>query len=326
MNYLLFKGNKRVSLKSEDMRAQKIARIFQVDTANLYLTGSANIALFPLDNGDFCSVDLDDRGHYEVHGGERPALATPQRSFAFMQASSSSSPQAFNFTPPPRASLRSYQRSIHLSEIRDGRLASSRVLVVRFIESEANVPSMLDKIKLAMGNSDTYVITDAQGNEVFESEGTAGSCYWRQNSRKFHAVERAAFRQWQLRRAQMSSRRHADTSALQDLKLQIVELLEASHGLEAVSQQIQNIVSSAERAMPRTLGTALKETFSCSICTGIMENPVFISCCRSIVGCKLCVNQWGATSTQCPKCLSEEYDITEVAGLSSALDAIKNMF
>ncbi|KAK7131759.1 hypothetical protein R3I93_018351 [Phoxinus phoxinus] len=92
------------------MRADKIARIFQVDTANLYLTDSTNVAVFPLDNGDFCSVDLDDRGHYEVHGGERPALATPQRSFAFMQAPSSS-PQAFNFTPPPRAStLRSYQR------------------------------------------------------------------------------------------------------------------------------------------------------------------------------------------------------------------------
>ncbi|XP_052390753.1 E3 ubiquitin-protein ligase rnf8-A-like [Carassius gibelio] len=183
---------------------------------------------------------------------------------------------------------------------------------------------MLDKIKLAMGNSDTYVITDAQGNEVLESEGTTGSCYWRQNSRKLHAVERAAFRQWQLRRAQMS-RRHPDTSALQDLKQQVEELLEASQGLEAVSQQIQSIVSSAERAMTRTIGTALKETFSCSICTGIMENPVLTSCCRSIVGCKLCVNQWEATSAQCPKCRSEEYHVTEVAGLSSALDAIKNL-
>ncbi|KAK7131758.1 hypothetical protein R3I93_018351 [Phoxinus phoxinus] len=37
---------------------------------------------------------------------------------------------------------------------------------------EANVPSMLDKIKLAMGNSEAYVITDVHGNEVLESEGT----------------------------------------------------------------------------------------------------------------------------------------------------------
>jgi len=64
-------------------------------------------------------------------------------------------------------------RCIHLSEIRDGRLSSSRV-VVRFVESEANVPCMLEKIKLAMGNSDAFVLTDAQGNEVLESEGTTG--------------------------------------------------------------------------------------------------------------------------------------------------------
>lgn len=79
--------------------------ILWMDTANLYLTDSAS----DMDNGDFCMT-----GHYEVHAGERPALATPQAtpqcSFAFMQASSSS-PQAFNFTPPLRAStVRSDQR------------------------------------------------------------------------------------------------------------------------------------------------------------------------------------------------------------------------
>jgi len=68
-----------------------------------------------------------------------------------------------------------------------------------------------------------------------------------------------------------NSRRDVDSSALQDQKLQIIELLEASHGPEAVSQQIQNIVSSGEQAVPRTLERALKETFSCSICTG-MQN------------------------------------------------------
>lgn len=87
--------------------------VFQVDTDSLYLTDSANVALFPMENGDFCSLDLTDRGHYEVHGGELQGQVTAlsQRSFSFAQRSSSS-PVA-NFTPPPRASTpspRSFQR------------------------------------------------------------------------------------------------------------------------------------------------------------------------------------------------------------------------
>lgn len=47
-------------------------------------------------------------------------------------------------------------------------------MIVRFTESEANVSGILDKVKIALGNLESYVITDAQGNEVLESEGTNG--------------------------------------------------------------------------------------------------------------------------------------------------------
>lgn len=47
-------------------------------------------------------------------------------------------------------------------------------MIVRFTESEANVSGIVDKVKIALGNLESYVITDAQGNEVLESEGTNG--------------------------------------------------------------------------------------------------------------------------------------------------------
>ncbi|XP_077060454.1 uncharacterized protein LOC143712137 [Siphateles boraxobius] len=200
-----------------------------------------------MENGDFCSLDLTDRGHYEVHGGELQGQVTAlsQRSFSFSQRPSSS-PVA-NFTQPPRASTpRSFQRSIHISEIQDGRMVSSRVVVVRFTESEANVPSIQEKVKLTLGNDESYVLTNTQGNEILDSEGTTGSSYWRPNSRKVHAVESAAFRQWQHSRS--LSRRDAEKSVLQNLKSQIEELLEASHGLENVSRQIQEIFSITQGA------------------------------------------------------------------------------
>ncbi|KAK2907414.1 hypothetical protein Q8A67_006399 [Cirrhinus molitorella] len=59
--------------------------------------------------------------------------------------------------------------------------------------------------------------------------------------------------------------------------------------------------------------------------SGVMDNPVFTSCCRSIVGCQACVQQWMANSTQCPKCRSEPFVVTEVAGLSTALETIKSV-
>ncbi|CAM4574016.1 unnamed protein product [Leuciscus chuanchicus] len=87
-------------------------------------------------------------------------------------------------------------KSIHSSEIQDGRLVSSRVVVVRFTESEANVPSILEKVKLALGNDESYVLTNTQGNEILHSEGTTV----------------------------------AEMLMLQNLKSQIEELLEDSHG------------------------------------------------------------------------------------------------
>lgn len=67
-----------------------------------------------------------------------------------------------------------FYRSIHISEIEDGRLVSTRVVVVRFIESEANVANILEKVKVAMGNEDHYVLTDTHGSEILHSEGTTG--------------------------------------------------------------------------------------------------------------------------------------------------------
>ncbi|XP_056603043.1 uncharacterized protein LOC130420012 [Triplophysa dalaica] len=271
MAYVLFKGNQRISLRLEDMRAERISRIFQVNADSLFLTDSANVAVFPLDSGDFCSLDLTDHGHYEVHGSALQADAlspsVSQRSFAFTQRPSSS--PMVNFAVPYRRSstLRSFQRSIHISEIHDGHLVSSRVVVVRFAESEANVPNIMEKIKAAMGNEETYVLTNAQGNEILQSEGTTGSFYWSPNSRKVHAVERAAFTDWQ--RSRIQSRRVHEASSLQTLKLQIEELLESSKGLESISRQIEEIVATVQGAAQRAnLVTVLKDTFMCPICRG----------------------------------------------------------
>lgn len=66
-------------------------------------------------------------------------------------------------------------RSIHISEPRNGKLFTTKVVVVRFLENEANLPTIQEKVKLAMGNDEMYVLTDSHGNQVIESEGTTGN-------------------------------------------------------------------------------------------------------------------------------------------------------
>lgn len=62
--------------------------------ASLYITDAANVAIFPIENGCFSSLDLCDHGHYEVHGEVGETLGTltapapapapaPFRQFAF---------------------------------------------------------------------------------------------------------------------------------------------------------------------------------------------------------------------------------------------------
>ncbi|XP_033974344.1 uncharacterized protein LOC117472986 [Trematomus bernacchii] len=212
---------------------------------------------------------------------------------------------------------RSFQRSIHVSDIMDGKIVSTRVVMIRFVESEASVPLITGKVNVAMGDSEEYILTDTVGNEIVESEGTTGSLYWKPNARKIHAVESSAFRQWRRR----SSRSRNEVSEVHTLSNKVGELLDASQGLEEVTRKISDIVAAShDLVVPRP---EVKQAFSCLICRETMTGPMFSSCCRSIVGCRLCVEEWRITSPQCLKCRDQEPVYTQVAGLSAALDALR---
>ncbi|XP_035850699.1 uncharacterized protein LOC118493754 [Sander lucioperca] len=190
--YIVFRNNKRVCLREEDMTAEKLSRIFQVSTHSLYLTNDANVALFPGASGVFSSFNLTARGHYEVHGEDEDASSastnvgrTGQR-FAFMRTPLTTASSTASATP--RAVTKTFQRSLYLAEVVGGRLIPSRMVVVRFLECEANLQGIIGKVQDAIGSYDPMVLTDAQGNAILESEGTTGSHYWKQNVRKILAV------------------------------------------------------------------------------------------------------------------------------------------
>ncbi|XP_034091507.1 uncharacterized protein LOC117559020 isoform X3 [Gymnodraco acuticeps] len=180
-SYFLFRGSQRVTLKIDDMRVDRISRIFQVNAGSLFITDAANVAVFPLDSGSFCSLDLSDHGHYEVHGekpGETQRIQTEpaeSRPFAFRHSQPMSTANMSQLTRSI-STPRSFQRSIHVSEIMDRKIVSTRVVMIRFVESEASVPLITGKVNVAMGDSEEYILTDTVGNEIVSLKGQLGLC------------------------------------------------------------------------------------------------------------------------------------------------------
>lgn len=87
--------------------------------------------------------------------------------------------------------------------------------------------------------------------------------------------------------------------------------------------------------LPMSLGllTIIKETFKCHIClcSPISPPAMFGRCCRQIIGCKSCVDNWykgeeGITK-QCPLCRCERgfADSTAILGLDEFLSALTSM-
>lgn len=54
---------------------------------------------------------------------------------------------------------------------------NSRMVVVRFTKQEASVPSMIAKVKDALGSNEQLILTDHNGVEILDSEGTRGASF-----------------------------------------------------------------------------------------------------------------------------------------------------
>lgn len=66
------------------------------------------------------------------------------------------------------------------------------------------------------------------------------------------------------------------------------------------------------------------DTFTCAICTGTLEKPMFATCCRTLIACKPCLDQWYRMGTKCPKCRAHKAkDMAfEVVGIGDAINAL----
>ncbi|KAL1279220.1 hypothetical protein QQF64_025893 [Cirrhinus molitorella] len=264
----------------------------------------------------------------KLHSPPSRALHTP---FTFMRRSSLS---ASTDTPgaSPRTSgasnlfpTRSFQRSIHIAEIVNEKLSTSRTVVIRFLEAEANVEGIISKVKDALSCHEPLTLTDSQGNELTDSEATRSSHYWKQNSRKIYAIPEQDFVEFQNGRRAKISRKVEDGSSLQEVIAKIDLLKQAAEGLQDITSTINQLSELAKTKTTAVTSNAclslIKDAFSCLVCKALLSEPMFAICCESLVGCRTCVEQWLLTADNCLKCRAEQFNsnVHQVKGLTDFL-------
>uniref|UniRef100_A0AAV2JJ29 RING-type domain-containing protein n=1 Tax=Knipowitschia caucasica TaxID=637954 RepID=A0AAV2JJ29_KNICA len=227
-----------------------------------------------------------------------------------------------------RPTSKGFQRSMYLAEVSDNRLNPTRMVVIRFVEAEANIEGITVKMQEAIGDHQPLSLTDPQGNLILDSEGTRGSLYWKQNARRIFAVKECDYQELERRKRRRRSRKDDDGEALGEVAEKLEELVLAASHLPEITNSLKELmsVSGAQKGMliPSQLQT-VKEGFSCVICMKFMEEPVFTLCCKNLIGCRECIEQWQQNSPHCAKCrqITEVRSTFQVHGLSDALGVLK---
>uniref|UniRef100_A0AAV2MPF7 RING-type domain-containing protein n=1 Tax=Knipowitschia caucasica TaxID=637954 RepID=A0AAV2MPF7_KNICA len=199
-------------------------------------------------------------------------------------------------------------------------------------EFESSLPTIKAKVFEALGQEQSIVLIDSHHNEIMDCEGTRGPGFWKQNARKIYAVPEEQLQRLRGNKRKRESR-NGDSSALPEVLDQIEEVLLASQGLQEVSKSLKDLVAFVRGNKYTTVSlsedqaAAVKAAFSCVICRDPMKDPMFASCCTTVLGCRACLDQWQDGHAHCPKCRTDDFSfhIQSVVGLDDALTALHNI-
>ncbi len=65
--------------------------------------------------------------------------------------------------------------------------------------------------------------------------------------------------------------------------------------------------------------------FECKICRDVPVEPLFVTCCQQVLGCKNCIENWINTRHSCPLCRSEAPQMFKINGYDQLLDYLRSI-
>lgn len=169
-----------------------------------------------------------------------------------------------------------------------------------------------------------------------------GLKFWKAPNRKVFAVQEEELVRESTALPSTSSgrkRRRVDYSpselcvdeALVPLTEKVDTLVSDIDTIKGQLQQVFKVTKCTE--VPLSLKQSIHSTFQCKICRSIMTPPVIFSkCCRLLLGCVACVDEWYAGPNglmkNCPNCnLDRGYaEIVRMAGMDEFLDSIRPLY
>lgn len=105
-------------------------------------------------------------------------------------------------------------------------------------------------------------------------------------------------------------------------------------GIDSIKDNTRDVLYLNERSkLPIGIQRLMRDTFQCKICLCIPIRPpaIMSKCCKSIIGCERCVNEWysgpEALTKTCPSCRAERgYSETMMLrGLDRFLQEVKSV-
>ncbi|XP_071494340.1 uncharacterized protein [Diadema antillarum] len=271
-----------------------------------------NQAMFPED-GQFLSIELSSTTHYRVRGNpissqERTCtqvsptsqLRPPAAPVQYRSQSVPGSSTSYLMQPHRSSGSKPVKRKIHLAALEGGNFRSSKILLLALRTGEFNVETVKEKIQEELQSPDAFILLDSGNKEVVDSAATRERAFWAMPSRILKAVSDVDFASFNETSSRAKKPKLAETTEslmeVEDTLLQLVECASAAAQKDKVSVMLPCSLADMRH---------LQDSLSCVICKDGIEKPVASACCKSLLGCTACLDEWWSTSTQCPKCRAD---------------------
>ena len=351
------------------LTASNLRRVFNVNPTEVWLRDDLDNTLFlPEDDGTFTQVEAGS-SVLVVEGPSLTATSRASGFSSRPSSTTLSSLPSTSSLPPPSfrsviAPKRCPSFTLKILKacviMKNGRRkldvgCDAKQTFIELVESTANLEHILPIVQKRWGPEYRIVTNDAieledspatQGkiNDIvivallFIYFSATGLSFWKCPRRKVYAVPLKNGEPLPRKRVLLDSDSDDDFIAPKMKKgRQMPSYTESM--LESIQNDIADMKGSiadittlsSKTKCPMALYRILRDTFQCKICRSVPMKPpvILMKCCKSIVGCDSCINNWfsgsSALTKSCPLCRAERgYSETMlIRGLDDFLEQVK---